>query len=226
MAYTRGAPGLAADAVVSGVQFAGDDRVGAAYSWWRGHQDAGGGEFMWSAAHVLVTGDEGIERYEYFDADDEDAAGGRLLALQPDPDVRSAWAPQLAMLTALNTRDWARLRAGYTEDAHLVDHRRGGSTANPAEAVRSLVDGMPDGRAAIQFLDAGRDRAISRLHIYGRDAEIAIGQVIRLREGRIAHVELFEPDDEAGMRTCFEQSTPPTPRDRPGASSLGPATPS
>jgi ketosteroid isomerase-like protein len=85
--------------------------------------------------------------------------------------------------------------------------------AHPVDLLRALLDAMPDGRVAIQFLDAGAARATSRQHFYGHDragaeAEIAIGQVLTLRDGRIARAELFEPDDEAGMRSRLERLEP------------------
>ena len=42
---------------------------------------------------------------------------------------------------------------------------------------------MPDGRAAIQFLDAGADRAMSRLHLYNGRTEVVFGQVLGARFG-------------------------------------------
>jgi len=117
------------------------------------------------------------------------------------------------VLTAINARDWPRLQACYTQDVQLVDHRPEAIPAHPAHMLRSLLDSMPDARAAIQFLDAGLGQAMSRLHLYGHDragteAETVIGQVLALREGRIARVELFEPDDEAGMRSRLERLEP------------------
>jgi ketosteroid isomerase-like protein len=159
---------------------------------------------------------------------DETSAAERLLELQPDRDTRAGWAAQLAALTAVNTRDWPRLRACYTEDVELVDHRPGTAVAHPVDLLRALLDAMPDGRVAIQFLDAGAARATSRQHFYGHDragaeAEIAIGQVLTLRDGRIARAELFEPDDEAGMRSRLERLEPDVdwvlPRDSPSATS-------
>jgi hypothetical protein len=143
-------------------QFAGDDRVGAAHDWWIGHQDVGGGDFMLDSAHVAAIGDQGLERYEHFDAGDETGVTDRLLELQPDPDVRSAWKAHLAVLTALNARDWPRLRACFAEDVRLVDYRPAALDSHPVEVLREPLAAMPDARAAIQFLDGGADRAMSR----------------------------------------------------------------
>jgi ketosteroid isomerase-like protein len=211
--YGQGFVPLAADAVISYVQFAGDDRIGAIEAWWTGHLDEGGGEFTFETKLVIVLGNDGIQRVEYLDANDETSAFERLLALQSDPDVRVAWAPQLEMLAAINRRDWQRLQACYSQDVQVVEHRPGVPRAQPVQSLCSILDAMPEGRAAMQFLQAGRGRAMSRLHLYGYDrageeAETEIGQVLVVREGRIAHVELFNPDDEAAMRTSFEQREP------------------
>jgi ketosteroid isomerase-like protein len=213
IAYVRGLPDLAADALLSAAQFAGDDSLGVGHTSWRGHLDEGGGGFRHDWIIVCLVGEEGVERIEYFEPEDEPGAVERLLALQPDGAIRAAWKPQLDLVLAMNARDWTRARACFTEGVHLIDHRPGVSGSHPVDTLRSLLDTMPNARGAIQFVDAGPGRAMSRLHLYGHDlageqAETAIGQVLVLREGGIARIELFNPDDEAAMRTRLEQLEP------------------
>jgi ketosteroid isomerase-like protein len=44
---------------------------------------------------------------------------------------------------------------------------------------------------------------MSRMYLYNEHTEVAFGQVLALCGGRIARVELFEPDNQPGMRARF-----------------------
>lgn len=185
ISYAQGMPALASDARMTITQFAGDNRQGAAHGQWQGHQNEGGGEFVFAVMVVLTVDDDGIDRFEYFDPDDARGAAERLLGLQDDPVTRAAWRAQLELLLAFNARDWTALRACCAGDVATAD------------ALRSRLVAIPDGRCAVRFLTAGPRQATGRLHVYGHardgsEAEATVTLALTLRDGAVTGIELAD----------------------------------
>jgi len=77
--------------------------------------------------------------------------------------------------------------------------------------LRSAADAIPDLRSdTVRVLRAAADGSALIIRARGHDpvgggaAEMVFGQVSIFRAGRLAHMELFDPADEAAMVACLE----------------------
>ncbi|HEX8207406.1 MAG TPA: nuclear transport factor 2 family protein, partial [Solirubrobacteraceae bacterium] len=172
----------------------------------------------WEMPFLLVgVIEDGLRtRFEFFDADDEEAAGAAFEALKlPEElfDERREW------LRCINERDWDTLRAHFAADAVRVDRRPIGweEFHGPDESVAqmaSLAEASPDMRVEMTPLcgvgDRSRGVTAALYRLSGTQApgggawEVLLGGITVLRDGVIVRAEQLEHDADA-VRARFEE---------------------
>jgi len=203
-AYTQAAP----DIEMRSVQLIDAGSLGLAQVVFTGHEVDSGSAF---AIPVLVVAHLEGQRYDHmenFNPEDLPVALERLLELQPDPATRGAWRQQLDIVAAVNAPDVDALTRGFGPGVEVIDHRQKAPVDYPG--LLDLLRGHP--QLHLELLDTAGDAAVmSRMHLIGAGGEpvLVLGQVTVLRGGVAMRVELFEPDDETGMRARFEALSAP-----------------
>ncbi|HEX8123285.1 MAG TPA: adenylate/guanylate cyclase domain-containing protein [Solirubrobacteraceae bacterium] len=131
-----------------------------------------------------------------------------------DREVERVWD---AYCAAFSAQDWDAVRALVHDDVVLVDHRSIGW--QEIRGIEAYLDAQRSGAAVAQepelrvarVLEASEDTALvvcalhAHAHAGGGAIEIPLGVLNRTRDGRVDRVELFAPDDEAGMRARYAE---------------------
>ncbi len=168
---------------------------------WSGIDRATGGEVEWTTFHATRLR-EGLfeEVHSYSSADEVLAKIGDL-----SPSAAHARIARL-FVEAYNARDWDELRRLYTDDCVVVDHRPAGwedfqGADGLITMMRSLAEMVSDHSGRGEILDDGTDELFTlRQHQagvwQGAPWEIDVDTLTEVRDGRVARVELFNPDQE------------------------------
>ena len=119
-----------------------------------------------------------------------------------------------ALAAAYNARDWVRLRDQFAGEFSHVDGRDVGlweiTDADDVVAqLRTTTEVTPDVRLHLHTLAAEGDvialRSTWVATFSGAPMENGVVSVGLVRDGRIARIEQFDRDDEAGLRARFEE---------------------
>lgn len=193
-----------------------DDRVLAVRATLRGAGDGAAGEFMTKADYVVVVTDGRIERLERYEQEDRSAALARYVELGGSYEGLGDRPPEVLFADTLrrvaSNQSVADL---YHDEFVLIDHRRFGW--EDVTGVQSLVEFLasvyamaPGIRVTIDDMIACDDSvmAVSTTE-HGTAAEgggalaQSMGYVVAVHDGRVARIEVFEPDDREGMVARF-----------------------
>ena len=169
---------------------------------------------------IVVVRDGLIVRWEDFDADDEAPALARLYELVAEHGPTATHRVIAEYARSYNARDWDRMRATFADDLVNVDHRSlalwGDDGADGiAAGLRQTAELTPDVRLRVDVVAV--DGEVAAVHqtwnatFEGAPMEVRVAQVAVCRDGVIARIEQFEPDDDESMRRRFEEL-----RARPG----------
>src|SRR5204863_5202905 len=104
----------------------------------------------------------------------------------------------------------------YTEDCEHVDHRSDStwsdmqSLGDILTTLRQAVELTPDIRVRTEIIATDDESLVAYRQIFNASAdgaplELAIVDVARLRNGKVCHIEAYEPDDEAAVLARFEE---------------------
>ncbi len=174
----------------------------------------GGGPVANAFGQVVTIADGRLARIELFAPDDEAAILARFEELRAEA-TSPAHRTLDAILDAINAQDWDRLRDLSTPDYRAVDHRPEGAHMDVDELVSAF-------RVAAEFLDRPRWDVVRVLasgdsHLAyvlelsgdlregGAPARLAYGNVVTIRGGLSARLDIFDPDDEAAILARFEE---------------------
>jgi class 3 adenylate cyclase/ketosteroid isomerase-like protein/predicted ester cyclase len=201
-----------------------DDRVIALRLTFHAVSADTGGVFAVPLGNVCVIEDGRWVRQERYDHDDTEAMlaryaelGGRI----PEPDLLGDRPPERVMarrVAAWNARDRAALADTYAREATLVDHRQlGWEVAEGRDALVELAVSSWAGLSADQQLTveevlACDERVIAVRVLYrgtaldgGGAVELAMGQVVAVRDDRIVSGDQYDSDDRDGMLARFAE---------------------
>ena len=164
-----------------------------------------------------VDGNGLVRRLVVFDLEDEDAAFAELdsRAIASGIPEATNLAVISGLMAAMNRRDLAAIRAGFTADAVLIDHRParfGEATLDDfLERAASLYDLVPAARFRVVELAAATPAAcLYLMRASGQTAdggafELEDWSVVGVRDGRFARLEQFPIDARADAQACFER---------------------
>jgi class 3 adenylate cyclase/ketosteroid isomerase-like protein len=116
-----------------------------------------------------------------------------------------------AFVAAHRARDWEALRALYSDDFRMVDHRQIGIEPSSADEVvamqRAVVDVSPAYEMSAELLAHVGDVMawVRTWHDPEGMLENVFGMVTVLRGDRAVRNEIFEPEDEVGMLRRFQE---------------------
>ncbi len=183
----------------------------------------GGGPIELPVGYVSVFAADIGRRGEMFDADDRDGMlarytelGGTREAVLGDSPAEQAWA---GLAQAFADRELDRLLDRYTDDFVLLDHRQlpwedVTDRRGLAELLSSGLGVAPDLRVVIDEVICRDEHVMAvRLTWHGSAAdgggilENPYAHVFTVRDGRIARIEMFDPDAETSIRACFAEQT-------------------
>ncbi len=198
-----------------------DDHTALVHSRWRGHAADGGGEVEYELLEV-GSGREGlIDTTDWFAPEHEAEAWVRLAELRAAArlaevsgrasaervDTESpVLATALAVIEAINRREWDAARALWADDAVCVDHRLLGRGTVDAdgwlESVR-LWDDLGDwviGLREVWFIDD--EGGLCVVGYAGRSADGGVVDLeylmaARVLDGRLVRQETYDPEDAA-----------------------------
>ena len=164
-----------------------------------------------------VDGNGLVRRLVVFDLEDEDAAFAELdsRAIASGIPEATNLAVISGLMATMNRRDLAAIRAGFTADAVLIDHRParfGEATLDDfLERAASLYDLVPAARFRVVRLFAATPAAcLYLMRASGQTAdggafELEDWWIVGLRDGRFARLEQFPIDARADAQACFER---------------------
>ncbi len=182
--------------------------------------DGGAAEFR--VGHVTRLADGLRARVEFFDPDDDAGMLARFAELREQRAVEDRLAATsigrayLRYSAMFETMDLATLRDVYTEDFVMRDGRSiGWEDTRGIEKMHALLKSFfelgPRSSSRVERI-LGLEDELAAVVLGGRgtmrdggEVELRFGQVTRAREGRLAVIELFDPEDEAGMLARFEE---------------------
>jgi ketosteroid isomerase-like protein len=200
---------------------AGDDRVIAWRSVWRGHFTEGGGEYELPAGWVMVFENGEQVSTDIYDPDDRQAMiarytelGGGLSALGDSP-LEQLWAE---FCRRFARKDIDGLLELVSEDYTLIDHRPiGWETPRGHDGFATLQTttwATLDVRIEVGEVLAVSDRAIAMVvgwvghggeEMGGGEFAAWMGRVTTVIDGRIVQVDQYEPEDRDAMLARFEE---------------------
>jgi ketosteroid isomerase-like protein len=195
-----------------------DERALLCTCTYRGSADAtvGGGQFEYQVGFLLVSDGERSTRVEWFDPHDRDTMLARYRELSRD--LAEAARLGKEIIARWNRHDIDHAMELFAEDIEFIDHRSLGAEALHGQAaVRELhkaaFEVMPDNVQEVDEILACDDRVIAfRLRFRGTspdaaggEFEVLLGGVDVFEDGKLARVELFEPDDTAGILRRFAE---------------------
>src|SRR4051794_17079971 len=210
----QGVVAAAADVTVRFRLLAASDEVVAGVQIWRGTGDSGGpGEVEQGLISVNLDGRVGYA--ETFEGDDELGMLRRFEELRVEHAAAPAARDVGSWTTAFNTGGRDALAATYTEDYVLVDHRTVGWERQDAAANVDAL--MAWKQLAPEAVCAYTRTLLADDHVFvgvltgvgmspdGGRVTMIVGHVDTCRDGRMATVEMYEPEDEAAMLARFEE---------------------
>jgi ketosteroid isomerase-like protein len=175
-----------------------------------------GAEFELAFGIVWEERDGRLARIEGFEPEDRDAIMRRFeeLVRRGELEQTIIGRVQLDYMSAFNDRDWAGLRAALHDEFVSVDHRRLGWDIQDAQQITEMLmswaELSADARLASPEIHAYAEHLLAGLFlgsgtVDGADFEVALGFVVKERDGRFVWQELFDPDDRDGIMRCFEE---------------------
>jgi ketosteroid isomerase-like protein len=194
-----------------------DDKVAVRFGVY-GHAADGGGEAEVVASVVMALRGDRQARAEIFSDDDEALRRYEELRAGPAPSSDSATPRELALAydRALQARDWSAVKATFTPDLRVIDHRLvGWGELNGADAYVEVLAGgvalIPDLSVRVEFLASGSRAWLARNWYRGHmaegggEAEIATLSLSRIRGTQVEHFELFDETDVDSALERFEE---------------------
>jgi class 3 adenylate cyclase/ketosteroid isomerase-like protein len=189
-----------------------DDRVLAMRATQRGTGRVSAGEFVIVADYVIVVEDGRIQRLEHYEPDDTSAVLARYVELGGSHEGLGDRPPEALFAEILRrTASGESIRDLYHDDVVMVDHRRLGwedvtGSESLAEFMASVHAMAPDMRLTVDDMIACDDTVMAVAateHGTAADGGGALAQsmgyVVEVRDGRVARVEIYEPEDRTAM---------------------------
>jgi ketosteroid isomerase-like protein len=179
----------------------------------RGHTTEGGGLMDIAFADVITFEDGRFASEEFFPPDDREAILARFDELLVERAATPVARLAAEWLRRHNAREWDGVRAMYADDVVHEDHRAVGrwqvdGADDVVAQLRDMTLVTPDMRARRDLLaemgavSAGR---VTFAATYGGSPIETVLQATVIRNGRIARIEEFDPDDEDGLFARCEE---------------------
>ncbi|MDX2167876.1 MAG: nuclear transport factor 2 family protein, partial [Deltaproteobacteria bacterium] len=196
------------------------DRLSLDHWVWRGGKP--GSDFVVETLTVTEVDADGLGvAWITFDADDRAAASAELFERYAGG-AAAALLPATEFFRAVNSRDIARARAAIPADFVFHDHRRTGigriaGAADYSAALAAVWELSPDARLEGLYEIAraphgrlGVDRTVGSNRTGGEFESVYVS-LVHVIDGRLAAVELFEPEhlDAARARFAALGAAPP-----------------
>jgi ketosteroid isomerase-like protein len=189
-----------------------DDRVLAMRATLRGTGRGSTGEFVNVADYVIVVADGRIQRLERYEPDDTSAVLARYVQLGGSHEGLGDRPPEVLFAEMLRrTASGQHIRELSHDEFVMVDHRRLGwedltGSESLAEFMASVHVMAPDIRVTIDDMIACDDTVMAVATTgHGTAAEgggalaQSMGYIVEVRDGRMARVEIYQPEDRTAM---------------------------